>query len=450
LNQVFDEAAPDDVVIRMAKLELHLTVGAEQDWRARLPDLIRQQLQDQLQPLQQGWQQKQGLESGGRDLPPLEWDHTTLQRHQVDLLLHYLRTGSVPWQATHATPPEIAEMLRQTCQQQWQPLMDYLRHTSESAAFYFRLLQLLPKTEGLSLVNALLEPLPLAWGNAVLQVIAGVLAPEQLLFNAYQQRQLAATFLAESLRYQETHRPPNGMRILEMVLGSAATQITQTFIAALPESSALLIYPYSQPQNHAHSPTLSAPSEDLVPPDWSISSSSPFSSPSFPLSVRYAGLVLLHPFISHFFAAVGVNVTGEKALAAEVIPRAAALLHFLATGTEEIYEYELDLIKVLLGLAPDAPLLVAEGLIQSGDREEASAMLQSVIRYWRALKNTSIAGLRSSFLQRPGLLRQAEEGWRLHVEPQAFDLLLNYLPWAISIVKLPWMPQPIHTEWLTP
>jgi hypothetical protein len=161
-------------------------------------------------------------------------------------------------------------------------------------------------------------------------------------------------------------------------------------------------------------------------------------------------LVLLHPFISHFFAAVGVNVTGEKALAAEVIPRAAALLHFLATGTEEIYEYELDLIKVLLGLAPDAPLLVAEGLIQSGDREEASAMLQSVIRYWRALKNTSIAGLRSSFLQRPGLLRQAEEGWRLHVEPQAFDLLLNYLPWAISIVKLPWMPQPIHTEWLTP
>jgi Contractile injection system tape measure protein len=538
LTQVFDEAVSDDAVIHIPKLELHLTVDTEQDWRERLPDLIRQQLQDQLQPLQQD----QRLESVGRDRPSIEWQHTTPQHDQVDLLLHYLRIGSVPWQATHVSPPELAEMLRQTCQQQWQPLMDYLRHTSESAAFYFRLLQLLPETDWLPLVKTLLNPLPSAWGSAVIQVITEVLAPAQPLFNAYQQCQLAAAFLEESLRYRETHRLPDGRRILETVFGSAESQTLQTFMTALPGSAALLFHPHlptpsslseataevlpegrSHPES-SHSTPLSPPepdgispiakathpiraqrSEELaeevaeevpegltegrlrpapdssppalsspapdpipvvnpissdrerppepemdVPPVWAIASSSPSSSPTFPLSVRYAGLVLLHPFISHFFAAVGVNTTGEKTLAVEAIPRAAALLHFLATGTEAIYEYELDLIKVLLGLAPDTPLLVADGLIQTGDREEATTLLQSVIQYWSALKNTSIAGLRSSFLQRPGLLRHAEDGWRLHVEPQAFDLLLNHLPWGISIVKLTWMPQPIYTEWLIP
>ncbi|MGB8699159.1 MAG: contractile injection system tape measure protein, partial [Thermosynechococcaceae cyanobacterium] len=70
--------------------------------------------------------------------------------------------------------------------------------------------------------------------------------------------------------------------------------------------------------------------------------------------------------------------------------------------------------------------------------------------YWSALKSTSVAGLRTSFLQRPGLLRQTEEGWHLQVEPQTFDVLLNDLPWSIGIVKFAWMPHPIYTEWLNP
>jgi hypothetical protein len=101
---------------------------------------------------------------------------------------------------------------------------------------------------------------------------------------------------------------------------------------------------------------------------------------------------------------------------------------------------------VLLGLEPDAPLLTCEGMVSRQDKEEVAALLQTVISYWSVLKNTSIDGFRSSFLVRPGLLRE-EEGWRLSVERKPFDMLLDHLPWSLSIIRLPWMKRVLYTEW---
>jgi hypothetical protein len=36
---------------------------------------------------------------------------------------------------------------------------------------------------------------------------------------------------------------------------------------------------------------------------------------------------------------------------------------------------------------------------------------------------------------------------RLQVEGKALDILLDYLPWTLSIVKLPWMKKLLHIEW---
>src|SRR5436853_369125 len=76
------------------------------------------------------------------------------------------------------------------------------------------------------------------------------------------------------------------------------------------------------------------------------------------------------------------------------LPRAAALLHFIATGREELYEFELGIIKVLLGLRLETPLAVSEGLLVREDREECDALLRAAIGHWNALKTTSIDGLR--------------------------------------------------------
>jgi hypothetical protein len=163
-----------------------------------------------------------------------------------------------------------------------------------------------------------------------------------------------------------------------------------------------------------------------------------------------AGLVLLHPFLPSFFNEVGMLAAGERRLPEAVLPRAAALLHWLMSGRHELHELELTIIKLLVGLEPTSTLLVAGGLLSDTDRAEADALLEAVVTHWSALGKTSIDALRGSFLRRPGLLRRNERGWQLQVEPQSFDMLLGKLPWSISIVKLPWMERPIFTEWPTP
>ena len=104
-------------------------------------------------------------------------------------------------------------------------------------------------------------------------------------------------------------------------------------------------------------------------------------------------------------------------------------------------------IKIFLGLTPETPLHVIEGLLLPSDKSEAHTLLQSVITHWTALKNSSTSSLRTSFLQRPGLIRKDDQGWKLHLEPQPYDMLLHRLPWSISVVRPPWMTQAIYTEW---
>lgn len=170
------------------------------------------------------------------------------------------------------------------------------------------------------------------------------------------------------------------------------------------------------------------------------------------LPLRSAGLILLHPYLPRLFAALGwiaaSHPQGESFPWAR-LPHAAALLNWLATGRDEPFEFELGTAKLLLGLQPDDPLPVAAGLIGDAEREEGEALLGAVVQHWSALGQTSIAGLRVAFLQRGGLLYPAPDGWLLRPQGETFDLLLDRLPWGLSIIRLPWMPGCLHTEWLS-
>ena len=75
-------------------------------------------------------------------------------------------------------------------------------------------------------------------------------------------------------------------------------------------------------------------------------------------------------------------------------------------------------------------------------------VLLSVIEHWNILQNTSVEGLRQSFLQRNGKLSYNGSEWLLQVEQQPYDMLLQHLPWNISMIKLPWMEQMLKTEWI--
>lgn len=159
--------------------------------------------------------------------------------------------------------------------------------------------------------------------------------------------------------------------------------------------------------------------------------------------IENAGLVLLHPFLPQFFEAL--KIADEDAL---IQPdRALCLLHFLTTGQRIAPEYELVLPKILCNIPLETP--VESGTQLTGSEiEEATALLEAVIRHWDVLKNTGADGLRGAFLLRTGKITLRNDGdWRLQVESKAYDILLDKLPWGIGMIKLPWMQRMLWVEW---
>lgn len=78
---------------------------------------------------------------------------------------------------------------------------------------------------------------------------------------------------------------------------------------------------------------------------------------------------------------------------------------------------------------------------------ECEELLQAAIGHWSVLKNTSVDGLRETFLQRNGKISRVEKGWKLQVERKTVDVLLAKLPWGLGIIKLPWMNDMMFVEW---
>ena len=127
--------------------------------------------------------------------------------------------------------------------------------------------------------------------------------------------------------------------------------------------------------------------------------------------------------------------------------RAVLLLEYVATGETETPEPLLALHKLLCGLPLEAPV-ARRFEPTAAERSAVEGMLQALIAHWKIIGKTSVAGLRSSFLQREGRLEdRGDRGWLLQVQSRSFDMLLDQLPWSYTPLKFPWMAEVLHVEW---
>ncbi len=167
--------------------------------------------------------------------------------------------------------------------------------------------------------------------------------------------------------------------------------------------------------------------------------------PEEALAVDDAGLVLLAPFLPSYFANLALVEEGDfpSETARE---RAVLLLRYLATGTAEAFEHLLVLDKLLCGWPLEEPVC-REIEPTAAEARESEDLLASVVGHWQALKKTSAAGLRASFLAREGRLEEVDQGWQLTVRRTGYDVLLDRLPWSLGLVRLPWMEKPLFVEW---
>lgn len=160
--------------------------------------------------------------------------------------------------------------------------------------------------------------------------------------------------------------------------------------------------------------------------------------------VHNAGLVIVASFLPMFFKKLSLLSEANELTNKN---KAVLLVQYLASGKEFIAEFELGLSKILCGLEMETPVNTSI-ILTSEEKEEASELLLSAIEYWSILKNTSVDGLRHSFLVRDGKLSFNKNEWLLQVEQKPYDMLLQNLPWNISMIKLPWMKNLLKTEWV--
>ncbi len=163
--------------------------------------------------------------------------------------------------------------------------------------------------------------------------------------------------------------------------------------------------------------------------------------------IENAGLIILHPFLHNLFKATGL-MEEERFKNDFCKQKAVHLLQYLINCEQQLPEFIMPLNKILCGLTNEEHI---DRFIQLEDAEikEAGESLNAEITHWSVLKNTSAASLQQTFLQRKGKLsfNETDGYWKLQVERNAVDILLDKIPWGFAYIKLPWMPQALITEW---
>jgi len=432
LEAAFDRVAPGDRVVRLDRLVIHLKV----DQMDRLAELLPAKVAAAIAtPLSKGAADG-AVASAGSATDSAE-----------ERLIAYLLTGTVPWPMRPGTAATQAELSTVACAAGATIAASLPSRTSDARtlnAAIFRLLQLVGADDRPAIAAAARqERSPSASTSRPTAP-----SPPDLLENA------ASSDVRRPVP-QEVVRAAAGRRGMQQSGNGTprrdAADLSERSVddRGAPHSSAPDVLQTSAPSpgrdtdaDRMRLDVLHALETSPIPP------TRPHTT-DFATAVAYAGLVLVHPYLPQFFRASNVVLSSDPDPAAPDAVRAAALLHYVATGGDDPYELDLGFIKILLGLRPDQPLLASAGTLTDTDRAEGDALVSAVVEHWRALKHTSPAVLRMSFLRRPGFVKADENGWRLHVERGPFDVLLNRLPWSLAVVKLPWMTQPVHCEWPT-
>ncbi len=172
----------------------------------------------------------------------------------------------------------------------------------------------------------------------------------------------------------------------------------------------------------------------------------PFIEQNESIDIQNAGLILLHPFFPTYFTKTAL-LHHNKFIDDHKKYHAAYLLQYTAFACIEAFEHQLVLNKILCGInieeaLPNATALSAEEI------EISTQIIQGAMANWDKMKNTSVDGFRTSFLQRDGTLKLTEDGWQLKVEQRAYDIILQTIPWNTSVIKTSWMDKPLFIEWI--
>ncbi len=161
--------------------------------------------------------------------------------------------------------------------------------------------------------------------------------------------------------------------------------------------------------------------------------------------IRNAGLVLLAPYLSTLFERLKL-LQNNQFISTHASAHAVHIMQYMADGIGEAPEYMMVLNKLMCGITTAKPV-VKGALISDDEKEIINGLLSAIIGNWKVIGNTTIDGLRESFLAREGRLTFKNDQWQLLIESRSYDMLLDSLPWSYAMIKYSWMPHVINVEW---
>ncbi len=163
--------------------------------------------------------------------------------------------------------------------------------------------------------------------------------------------------------------------------------------------------------------------------------------------IKNAGLVLLHPFLKALFEQLNLCNTDGKWKKQINQHKAILLTQYLITGKEKVQESDLILNKILCGFSIDEVVNVTLKTTAK-EKEKCKNLLEAVNEHWKAMNKSSIEALQETFLQREAKLELVKENeYHLWVDEKGYDILLEQLPWGISMIETPWMENYLICNW---
>jgi hypothetical protein len=320
------------------------------------------------------------------------------------MLFQFLDSGMVPWESSYDRPEELEAAIL----------------SLDSSSFNRVINQMLPHLHRHRLRLRLIYQFSTSFIESIIKVIDPVASPK--LFQIC--RKTLKNLSSASFR--------------EILLNSALDASTNQYRSIQDLNRCV----FNQQQLHIHPKSRVQTEFDR---DDTIQIHKEFDTRDL-LYVRFAGVVLLHPFLQQFFHRLGLINNAHQFKSNSFRSRTVHLLHYLATGKENPPEHETILFKIMCGYPIRVPL-AKELSLSKREKDESRDLLKSVLKHWTKLKNTSMAGLRETFLQREGKLITSNSGFHLVVERRTVDVLLDHLPWTLSVLKFPWLASPLHIDW---
>lgn len=264
---------------------------------------------------------------------------------------------------------------------------------------------------------------------------------------------------------------PSAEPALRLILNSLPGEILSTSVARKNPKSKGTVSKHSNPSSDPETSGLTALIKQLQISGSSVvktpadpeaeTAASPFnthkSSADEPMQVetgiyiRNAGLIILAPYLKLFFNNLGL-LDGKNFKDEASAIKAVHLLQYACGFNQEnkeqdFGEHDLLLNKIICGIGFSEPIPETLELSEI-EKQETLGLLQAILNNWTIMKRSSVHALQVTFLQKEGRLIKRGNDWEMLVErDSAVEILIDKLPWAISLIKLPWNEYTIHTQW---